>query len=201
MFRYILVSLCIVGLASQVFAQEVEESLSNPTGISSEQELGISVGAEAGAEFTPGGLHFGGRHLYQLTQRDWLESVVGVTYGNGGQGCFRNRLGTTDCSFGSTSGFGFEIGARLRRHFAPVYDFEPFVSAGLHLRAMAFGRDAVRGFAFPATGTVGVRYPVQDGVHAVVQSTLRVGLGVYNRDLGWKPHASLGASMGLEFSL
>ena len=167
----------------------------------SDQELGISIGGEAGAGFTPGGVYIGGSHLYQLTDRDWLESVVGVTYGNGGQGCFRNRLGTTDCDFGATSGFSFEIGARIRREFTSYKDFVPYVSAGLHFRALGFGRDGVRGVAFPISGAVGVRYPVRDGVHATVQTLLRAGAGAYNRDIGWKPHASIGASAGLEFSL
>ena len=196
-----LIIFVIVSTSTSAFAQALQEAVLEGVGVSSEQELGLSIGAEAGAEFTPGGLYIGGSHLYQLTDRDWLESVVGATYGNGGEGCFRNRLGTTDCSFGATSGFGFEIGARIRRHFSPAFDFQPFVAVGLHVRALAFGRDAVRGIAFPATGTLGLRYPLQDGMHAVMQSTLRLGVGAYNRDLGWKPHASLGASVGLEFSL
>ncbi|MBT8494806.1 MAG: hypothetical protein KJO07_17245 [Deltaproteobacteria bacterium] len=190
-------------LAGPAVAQELEatEAGSGEEQSATTQMLGARLGMEAGGRVTPGGALLQGSYLYRFTERDWLEQVVGFTFGGQGASCFRDRADDVICDHGIFSGFGAEVGVALRHHLAERGKFAPFLRAGLAVRGSFFSADDLNGISFPLWLGGGVRADVVDNMAIVADASLKTGFGIYGRDLGLEPHAAFSITAGVEFDL
>ena len=169
--------------------------------VAAEQELGAALGVEAGGRVTPGGFNVLGNYLYQLSDEDWFDSGLSMTFGGGTPGCFRDRDDEILCDHGITRGFAAEGFAGARRFFPGQGVFAPYLRAALGARLVSFRGDDVTGFALPLHLGGGIRARVADGVAVVAGSELRLGVGWFDRALGAEPHISLAVHAGAEFAL
>jgi hypothetical protein len=169
--------------------------------VAAEQELGASLGVEAGGRVTPGGVHLLGNYLYQLSDEDWFDSGLSISIGGGTPGCFRDRDDDVLCDHGITRGFAAEGFAGARRFFPGQGVFSPYLRAALGVRLVSFRGDDVMGFALPLQLGGGIRARVADGVAVVAGSELRLGVGWFDRSLGAEPQISLAVHAGAEFAL
>jgi len=169
--------------------------------IAAEQELGASLGVEAGGRVSPGGFHLAGNYLYQLSDEDWFDSGLSMTIGGGTAGCFRDRDDDFLCDHGITRGFAAEGFAGVRHFFPGQGVFAPFARAALGGRLVSFRGDDVTGFALPVHLGGGIRARVADGVAVVAGSELRLGVGWFDHELGAEPQISFAVHAGAEFAL
>jgi hypothetical protein len=110
-------------------------------------------------------------------------------------------MGVTACDHGFMGGFSADVGARIRRFFAPRWSVLPFVYVGASAKIVSFAADDVRGIALPAVLGAGARKEIAPGVHAVAGANMQLGIGHFNRGLGWEPHATFAFHFGAEFNL
>src|SRR5262245_6994468 len=75
----------VVWLAAAPFAHAQAEVAKNaePADDETTQMIAARIGAEAGHRVSPGGFHGGAAYLYRLSERDWLESSMMMTWGSG----------------------------------------------------------------------------------------------------------------------
>lgn len=198
MSRFVIASSAALVLAAVAPAWAQSEAEEAPP---STQEIGAVLGLELGGRVTPGGLHVGGRYLYRLSERDWLESGVGFSFGGGGAECFRDRDDRVLCDHGVVSGFGAEVSAGIRRTFAAQGQFVPYAHAGVGLRLVSFSADDLSGLGVPFFVGGGVRAQVHERVAVIGGAALRLGPGFFGRDLGAEPQLSLAITGGAEFRL
>ena len=165
------------------------------------QEIGARLGLEAGGRVTPGGLHVEGAYLYRFTDIDWLEQVVGFTFGGQSAECFRDRSDEVVCDHGILNGFSAELGLAVRRYFPGQGVFSPFARAGLAVRGVFYSADDLRGIAVPIWLGGGVRATVTKGISVTADASLKTGFGILNRGLGLEPNASFAITAGAEFVL
>jgi hypothetical protein len=181
---------------------EVEAREGRPEGVPGDsQEIGATLGFEAGGRTTPGGFVVSGSYLYQLSDLDWFETGIGFTFGGGDAACFRDREDVVRCDHGIASGFAGEISAGLRRYFAGQGAFTPYLRAGLAVRMVAFPDDDLRGVAVPLVAGGGVRARVADHVVVNTSAGLRAGIGVFGRGVDLEPQLSMAIGVGVEFGL
>jgi opacity protein-like surface antigen len=172
----------------------------------SERELGdqvvsVEAGLASGGRVTPGGLRVNGHYLYQLSERDWFDGVVGFTFGSGGGACFRDRSDAVICRHGLADGTGVELSARIRRMLTPRGAFHPFAQIGIGLGLARFSDDDVSGVTFPLHGGGGVRVAVAPTIAVVIEDELALGIGSFSRGLGTQPQFSFTFTAGVEFQL
>lgn len=191
----LILALCAAAPAG---ARADDGSLADPAG---EQELGGSLGVEAGGRTSPGGVQLGSTYLYRLSEEDWFDGGVTITYGGGGAECFRDREGDLLCDHGLVDGFAAEASGGVRRFFAGQERFSPFARAALGLRIATFTADDVTGLAIPLILGGGVRAVVKDWLAVVGGADLRVGPAFYEGDLGTEPHLTFAVRVGAEFRL
>jgi hypothetical protein len=173
-------------------------SLADPAG---EQELGATLGVETGGRTSPGGLQLGSTYLYRLSDEDWFDGGVTVTYGGGSAECFRDRDGDFLCDHGLVDGFAAEASGGVRRFFAGQKAFSPYARAAVGLRFATFTADDVTGVAIPLILGGGVRATVNDRIAIVGGADLRVGPAFFGGDLGAEPHVTLSVRAGVELRL
>ncbi|HUS66713.1 MAG TPA: hypothetical protein VMZ28_19385 [Kofleriaceae bacterium] len=174
---------------------------SSPTVPAGEQELGGSLGLEAGGRTSPGGLQLASTYLYRLSDEDWFDGGVTVTYGGGGAECFRDRDGDLLCDHGLVDGFAAEVSGGVRRFFAGQDRFSPYARAAVGLRIATYTADDITGLAIPLILGGGVRAVVKDGLAIVGGADLRVGPAFYEGDLGTEPHLTFAVHGGVELRL
>ena len=179
-------------------ARAEDDVLADPAG---EQELGGSLGVEAGGRTSPGGLQLGGNYLYRLSDEDWFDGGVTITYGGGGAECFRDREGELLCDHGLVDGFAAELSGGVRRVFSGQDRFAPFARAAVGLRVATYTADDVTGLAIPLILGGGVRAVVEDWIAVVGGADLRVGPAFFEGDVGTEPHLTLSVHAGAEFRL
>ena len=179
-------------------AARAEDTVLEPAG---EQELGGSLGLEAGGRTSPGGLQLSSAYLYRLSEEDWFDGGVTVTYGGGGAECFRDREGDLLCDHGLVDGFAAELSGGVRRFFAGQQRFSPYARAALGLRIATFTSDDVTGLAIPLILGGGVRAAVNDSLALIGGADLRVGPAFYEGDLGTEPHLTFTVHVGAELRL
>ena len=184
--------------AAPAAARGEESSLTDPPG---EQELGGSLGLEAGGRTSPGGVQLASTYLYRLSEEDWFDGGVTVTYGGGSAECFRDRDGDLLCDHGLVDGFAAEVSGGVRRFFAGQDRFSPYARAAVGLRIATYTADDITGLAIPLTLGGGVRAVVKDGLAVVGGADLRVGPAFYEGDLGTEPHLTFAVHAGAEFRL
>lgn len=174
------------------------ESLADPAG---EQELGGTLGIETGGRTSPGGFQLASAYLYRLSDEDWFDGGVTVTYGGGSAACFRDRDGDLLCDHGLLDGFAAEVSGGVRRFFAGQKKFSPYARAAVGLRVATYTADDVTGLAIPLILGGGVRAAVTDGIAVVGGADLRAGPAFFGGDLGAEPHFTLSVHVGAEFRL
>jgi hypothetical protein len=205
------VVVAILGTATSAFAQEVP-AIPETTAAADQtdaggaeqvttQEIGARLGMEAGGRVTPGGATVQGTYLYRFTDDDWLEQIVGFTFGGQSASCFRDRQDDVICDHGIFSGFGAEVGVAIRRYLAGQGKFAPFLRAGVALRGSFFSADELNGLSLPLWLGGGVRAKVAPRIAVGADAALKTGFGVYGRGLGLEPHASFSITGGIEFAL
>jgi hypothetical protein len=165
------------------------------------QEIGAELGLATGGHLTPGGLHLGGRFLYQLAQQDWFDGAASFTYGGGPAQCYLDRAGQVACSHDFADGQAFEISAGVRRIFDGAGAFRPFARVGVGLKLARFPADNLSGFALPLHGGGGVRVRVAPSVAVVAFAELELGLAVFGRGVGLAPQLGFVVGAGAEFPL
>jgi len=166
-----------------------------------DQAIAATLGAAAGGRVTPGGLRVGGRYLYQMSEADWFEGHVAITFGRGGAACFRDRDDAFVCDHGKADGFSGEIGGAIRRRIVGAGRYQPFVRAGIAARLSRFGSDGVTGLVFPVIAAGGVRAAVSDTIAISAEAALEFGIGFYNHGLGTEPQLGLAIAGVVEFAL
>lgn len=188
-------------LSSSIAAAEPAGVTSSAETAPSDQGIGAAIGVAAGGAVTPGGLRVTGHYLYQLSSQDWFDGVASFTYGGDTAGCFRDRMATTMCEHGLTTGSGVEIAATVRRMFQPQGVFQPFARLGIGVAIARFTADDVVGFGLPIHVGGGVRARVAPSVSIVAQAELSAGVGLYTQDLGAEPLIGMAVTAGAEFDL
>ena len=167
-----------------------------------DRELGVSLGAAAGAgDVTPGGLHIAGHYLYQLSDLDWFDGSVGFTFGAGGAECFRDRADERICDHGSTDGVATEGVAGVRRFFPGQGSFRPWVRAGIGARIARFGDDDMTGFGAYLAPAAGVRARVDDQIAIGGHAALQLGAAWFTGDYGLAPQVGFGIGVSVDFAL
>ena len=186
-------------------AEEYEQPLpdvgEDPGESVGDRELGVSLGATAGAgDVTPGGLHIAGHYLYQLSDLAWFDGSLGFTFGAGGAECFRDRADEIICDHGSTDGVATEGVAAVRRFFAGQGSFRPWVSAGIGARIVRFGDDEMTGFGAYLAPAAGVRARVDDRIAIGGHATVEAGGALFSRGYGLAPQLGFGVGVSLDFA-
>lgn len=188
-------------MSSSIAAAEPASVSSSTETTPSDQGIGAAIGVAAGGAVTPGGLRVTGHYLYQLSSQDWFDGVASFTYGGDTAGCFRDRMSTTMCEHGLTTGTGVEIAATVRRMFQPQGVFQPFARLGIGVAIARFTADDVVGVGLPIHAGGGVRVRVAPSVSIVAQAELSAGVGLYTQDLGAESLIGMAVTAGAEFDL
>jgi hypothetical protein len=167
----------------------------------SDQGIAATLGVAGGGRTTAGGLRITGHYLYQLTDEDWFDGTIAFTFGSGAAACFRDRDDLVICDPGLTGGAAVAAGANVRRYLGGRGDFWPFVRLGVSAGLVRFRGDDVSGLAVPLHAGGGLRVTVSPGIAVIVEATLDLGFGLFNRTLGLEPQLGGAVTAGAEFRL
>jgi hypothetical protein len=193
----------LVVITGSARADEPPTPTDQPRTDDGSRAMGASVGFQTGlGGLAPGGLRLAGTFLYRLTETAWFDGEAAFTFGSGGKSCYLDRQGALACDHGIAGGFEMSLGGGLRWLLEPRQrGFRPHVRAGAALSYVRFGDDDLTGVAFLTWAGAGGTFAVAPRVRVGGEALLRLGPGLYNRDLGLEPLGELVVQFGIEFEL
>ena len=203
MSRLIACGLAIVAaLATRAHADDKTDALPQPGDVALGQHgIGVNIGFAGGGRVTPGGLRVAGDYLYRIDEGWWLDASASFVFGSTAAGCFLDRMDQFVCAHGIADGDSFQVGAAIRRLFAPQQQFRPFAYGGLNLGIGWFGRDGATGFLLPLHAGGGVRAQVSDAIAIIGGADVSAGVGFFGHGLGTEPLFGFAIFAGTEFKL